>query len=292
MNHEIPSIKKQEAIFNIEIGKYNKALDCFYEALSEQPNDGETLFYISYCFFQLDKHVEGIDFCKQALENGYDEDVCNDLLGKFYMEINCFIEAEKCFLEALRTNSDRAGTLAAYSCLMLKAGYPKKAKPLLYEALRMEPESEEVLHYSYLYFLVKNKKTALNFTLQKYFEIANNDINKLLKAGAARYYAGDYKSAKEAIKQAFLLDPTNKDIYDLLKAVEWNGSIVLLPERIIDRIGGPKILWLFVIISLLILKFLEAYKIFFAVAIIYILLAIYTWGVAIALKINKRKKKE
>ncbi len=292
MNNDISSIKKQEAIHYFQIDKYDRALDCFFEALSQKPNDGEILFFISNCFYQLEKFQEAIDFCTQALSKDYEKATCNDLLGKIYMETNCFIDAQKCFIEALRINPNSAGTLAAYSCLLLKAGYPKKAKTLLNEALRLEPESYEVLHYCYFYFLVRNKKPALKFTLQKYFEVANSDVDKLIKVGYAKYFAGDYKSVKEAIRQAFLLDPTNKYINEFIKVVEWNGSIALLPQRIIDKVGGPKIIWLIMISSLLVLNFLKAYKIFFVVAISYFVLAIYTWVLAIVLKNkNKRERK-
>ncbi len=276
----IKSIKKLEAIHYYQIDKYDRALDCFFETLSEQPNDVEVLFFISNCYFQLDKCEESIDFCRQALAKNYHADLCNDLLGKIYMNTDCFIEAEKCFIEALRIHPNSAETLAAYSCLILKAGYPNKAKELLNKALELKPESKEVLHYSYLYYLSKNNKKALKSTLQVYFEVADKEVDKLVKAGISRYYAGDYKSAKEALGQAFVLDPTNESIHNLLNFFEWNGSIIMLPEKIINRIGGAKVIWLLILISLMLLNSLKEAKLFLVVTIIYVLIAVYI-GLAI-----------
>lgn len=292
MSIEYLNVKRQQAFHYFELHKFKQAIDIFYEVLSEDPNDGEILYYISMCFYQLDILDKSIEFCLQAMENNYDLFYCNKLMGLINNECDKLAEAERYLLEALRIDSNNAGAFAVYSYIMLKAGQEKKAKSLLDEAIRLEPYSGEVLHYAYLYYMVVNQKDNIKSTLARYFESGGNELNKFYKAGMANYYMGNLKSAKEELRQAFLLEPQNKDIYSVLRQVERESSIALIPLRLVDKVGGPAVFWVIMIVSLLILRFLKADKILVAVSSVYILYAIYSWVVVGIFKLIDKKESQ
>jgi len=279
-----------EARHYYELGRYEQALAKLDHLLSISPNDGYILYLRAGCLFYLDRYDEAIDYCNQALTNGFSVTECSYLLGQILMATNRYAEAEECFLAALREDPQRADVMAAYGYLMLKTGYDKKARKLLEEAISVDPSDEVVLHYKFFYHLAKDKRGDQIEVLEKYLQSCDSEVRKLIKIGIMEAGSGNYKAARENFRQAFLLDPTDEHILSLIQDLEKSSSILYFPQRIIERIGGPAVIWLGMVVTLLILLGLGLSKAAGIAAIIYIVICIYSWVVPLLYNVIAKRK--
>lgn len=172
-----------EVLHYLEIGRYPKAKELLTSLLRNDPQNNELLYLMAYSCFCLDQYSEAKEVCKEALINGFSTEKCNSLLGQIHNNLKEYPEAEKCFLEALRINPQNAPVMAAYSNLMLVTGHEEKAVALLQEALRLNPDDNVVLSFSFYHFLAKNKRQEQLKSLEQYMTVSNNEVNKLIKLG-------------------------------------------------------------------------------------------------------------
>lgn len=271
--------------------RYEKSLDKLDQLLSMHPNDSEILYMTANSLFCLNRYDEATEYCRQALTNGFFAVDCYYLLGQIFMEINQYVEAEAHFLEALRNSSERADIMAVYGYLMIKTGHDKKARRLLEEALSIDPSDEVVLQYHFYYHLAKNDRNDQVEALKKYLQTSDSEVRKLIQIGIMEYSNDNYKVARENFRQAFLLDPTNEEILSSLKELEQAASIFYFPQRMIDKIGGPAVVWIGMIIFVLSLRALGFPKAAGIVSVIYIVICVYSWMVPFVYKVIEKCKK-
>ncbi len=266
-----------EAIHYINIGRYEKSIEILFDLLSEDPDSGYYLYLAAKCYYCVDNYSEALKYCAESIEKGYGIEDCKFLMGQIHSEFKNYSLSEECYLEVLRLNSQNAAAFAAYGMLMLKTGHEKKAVKLLDEAMRLDPQNEIVLHYKFMYYLVKDKPKEQLSTLKNYMVYANDEKNKLIKLGIYNMYNQKPKEARENIRQAYLMDPTDNDVLQLLKEVCIDSSIIHLPQRLIQRVGGPVVLWISFIILVVVLRSLKLYTIQMYVVLIYLVIVVYTW---------------
>lgn len=283
----------QEIVHYIAIKRYNLAKDKIFSGLSECPNDGELLYLMSICSCGLDKYDEALDYCKQALENNYSVVECYELLGRINTDLGKYDKAEEYYLEALSIDPQSAQIIACYALVMLKTGFKEKGAKLLEEARRISPDDSEVLKTSFYYYLVNDKKRERLKVLERYLDVSDDEISKLVKVGLNDLYIGNYKSAKENFRQAFVLDPTDNDLLLAIQELEIKTNPFFLPLRLVDKVGGPAVIWVVFILCVIVLSYYKIDKVLMPIAIIYILFAVYTWIAAAIFKIvfrwrNKR----
>ncbi|ACA40466.1 hypothetical protein Bsph_2937 [Lysinibacillus sphaericus C3-41] len=85
------------------------------------------------------------------------------------------------------------------------------------------------------------------------------------------------KEAQEYFRQAFLLNPEDKELYELLEEFELSGHPLLIPNHLVEVVGGTAGIWLIGVViyfSLIGLDFNTAAVLFIKC---YIALALYTW---------------
>lgn len=266
-----------EVYHYIGMKRYQKAMDILMSLLEEKPNDADLLYLRAYCLHKTDCYQEALECCNEALSHGFSIDEGNYLLGKIYMEMNRYVQAEQCFLEALRLNPQAAKVMAIYGYLMLLTGNEKKAERLFDEALRLEPDNEVVLHYRFHYYLAKGKHSEQVQTLGQFIDSSDNEVSKFVKAGLHDLFQKNYKSSRENFRQAFLLEPTNKSILGILEEVDRKSHFLYFPHRVIERMGGPAMLWVSAVVLIGLLRLLNQEEIAGITALVYISIAVYTW---------------
>jgi len=238
------------------------------------------LFLLAVCLYNIDKYEESFKVCEEALRNNYSREECYFLLGINYEALEKYPQSERNFLEALRINPQWAQVVAAYSLLMLRTGNHKKAEELMKEAARLDPNGNEIMDYKLRYYYYVNNKEMHSEALRKYIRDSSDEIKKFLHLSINDLQKKNYKSAKENCKQAFLLDPTNEYILLLLKKLDFQSSKWYMPIVLIEKVGGPAVLWVAMIVTLLILRTLKLYSLMIVVAGIYILLCLYSYVIS------------
>ncbi|MDF2531652.1 MAG: Tetratricopeptide repeat [Clostridia bacterium] len=277
MQHEnTQETKLNEALHYFDIQRYEQALDALYIVLSEAPNDGFALYLAAYCHYYLDNYKEAADYCVESMQQGFGMLECNYLLGRIYMDNDELVKAEQSYIEVLRNNPQHGPALAAYGMLMLKTGHEKKAKELMEEAMRVDPEDTVVLHYKFMYYLFKNKKSEQIIVLQRFINSTGNEVAKLINMGIYNMHNKNYKAARENYRQAFLLNPTDKNLLEILKELDRECNILYLPQRFINKVG-PAVLWISFIALYFVLGLLKLYNIRMVVVMAYLILVLYSW---------------
>lgn len=259
------------------IGRYEIVLEKLSELISYEPNNGAAHYLMANCLFALDKYDDAIECCKEAILNNFSQDKGNYLLGKIYMEIDKYVKAEDCFLASLRINPQNIESMANYGYLMFRTAHEEKALNIFKEALNIDPNNTTLLHYIFLYHLVKNNKNEKLLVLGQYINNSNNEIGNFVHSGLLDLFDNNYKSARENFRQAFLLNPADKNILNILEDIDRDSHILFVPQRIIRKIGGPAVFWIVSIIICQVLYKLKFSSISTIFLILYILLCIYTW---------------
>jgi tetratricopeptide (TPR) repeat protein len=144
------------------------------------------------------------------------------------------------------------------------------------EAMRLDPENAVVLNYQLMFHIFENNKNHQVDTLHRIINSTSSELIKLINLGIYNIHNKNYKTARENFRQAFLLNPTDKDLLATLEDLDKNCSILFLPNRLIDKIGAP-IVWLSFIALIIILGFLNLKTLQGAIALVYVSLALYTW---------------
>lgn len=275
----------QEVFHYIHMARFGQAMEKLVQPLAESPNDGRLLYLLAICEHGLDRNEEALISCREAFQKGFSAEYCNFLLGKICVELKKLVEAEECFLEALRINPRNAEVIANYGFLMLKTGHDQKGAQLLDEALRLEPDNETVLHYNFYRRLESDKRDEQARILEQYLNSSDSEVRKLVNVGLSDWFAGDYRSARENFRQAFLLDPTNAGILSILREVARQSHILFLPHRLVDKIGGPAVVWVIFVASVLIMGRLGWYIGVAVVVMLYLFYVAYSWAAPVIYKI-------
>jgi len=273
--YEEPSIEVINHYFNI--GKYPQVIELINEELQDNIENSGLWYMLAYSNYAINEFDEAEEQFHEAMRLGFDEELIFYFLGHLYMETERWQEAEKAFLESLRLNPNNAETHASYAVLMKQTGYRNKSKLLINKALELDPENSYVLRRNFILQGVHGSKEQQILALEQYMNSADSEVAKLLHLGINASFRNNEKEAKEYYRQAFLLNPEDQTLLSILEEMEITTHPLLAPNRFMERLGGPSIMWLvgigltFLLIALgfdsLAMLFLKCY----------VVLALYTW---------------
>ena len=265
----------QEIYHYYEMDRYEVTIQKIDEYLSYDPMDGARIFLKADCCFRLERYQEAKDICIQAITNHYSLAECYFLLGNIEMRLGYYSSAENYYIDALQYNPNAANVIAKYSFLMLKTNHLEKAKKLLQEAIRIDPLDETVNQIRFLTSIYKNNKKAITSSLEKFMVVGKNEIVKYMNLGIMELNNNNYRVARENFRQAFLLNPTNKDICSQLEELEEISSPLYFPQRMIEKMGGSIMVSVLAIILVFIYKLLHFNIGVFIIGICYLFIWIY-----------------
>ena len=273
--YEEPSFEVIEHYF--DIGKYTQVIELINEELPDHFENSRLWYMLGYSNYAINEFDEAEEQFHEAIRLGYDEDIIFYFLGHLYMQTERWQEAEEAFLEALRLNPNDAETHAAYAVLMKKTGYRKKAKLLINKALELDPENSYVLRINFILEGVHGNKEQQILALEQYMNSADSEMAKLLHLGINASFRNNEKEAKEYYRQAFLLNPEDQTLLSILEEMEITAHPLLAPNRFIERLGGPAIIWLVGIGMTFLLLAIGVDNIAMVFLQCYVVLALYTW---------------
>lgn len=271
------SSRLTEAEHYIDLGRADKAQEILLKVLAEEPGNSLALYLLAVSQYHLEQNDEAMLTCLEGLKHGGLREDFHCLLGRIYFALGCLPEAEESFLESLKINPNNPGVIANYGYLMLRTGHEKKAARLMEEALRIDPEDPVVLHYAFYFYLAKDKRHEEMDALSDYIQYSSDEIGTLVKAGTANAVRGRRREARENFRQAYLLDPTNNDLLDVLKGYDEEFHLLYLPHRIFRKLGGPIAVWAEFIALIAALNYLKLYALAGYIGVAYFVLCIYTW---------------
>lgn len=271
--------KLLEANHLTSINRFERANEILFDLLSENPDSDDIPLLIGINYFSLSKYEEAKKFVENSLASGYEACNSHALLGLIEMRLNKFAQAETHFLESLQINPQNPQTIAHYSSLMFLTNHQEKGRKLLEEARRIDPEDEVVLHYWYLYALLNEEKTLQTDTLHEIINSDEDEYVKLINILQHNLSISNYKEAYNVARDAYLMNPSDDSLLDLLKNLKIQNCPFMMPIRMIDRLGGGMVVWGGVVALLFVLIWLNYDNAILYVAVFYMGLCVYSWVV-------------
>lgn len=272
---ETATINEIEHYFNLQ--RYETVIALATEALGENPENGSLWYLLGYSHYCLDHYDTAEQQLFEALRLGFDEAIIFNLLGNLYLITERWQKSEEMFLETLRLNPNDAVTHASYALLMKKTGNKKKAKLLIKRALELDPENPQVLRLHYiLEGVIKGSKEQI-LALDQYINSNDSEYAKLIQLGKNAAFRKDVKEAKEHFRQAFLLKPEDENLLKILEEFEIASHPLLAPNRLVERLGGPAVLWAIGIGMIFLLIFLDFENLGILWIKCYMVFVLYTW---------------
>lgn len=280
-----------QAAHYMAIHRFEQARQLYRQLLAEAPTDPELLKAMAWCQYKLKAYPDSVETARQALAYGdADDPGLLALLGHCEMAQGNAAAAERHFLAVLRQAPTDAQTMAYYALLLLKNGQEQKAGRVLQEALRLAPEHEAVLHVRYLFQLAKGRASAQVEALEQYIIHGSDEVHKLVTLARSALYRGRMREAKEYVRQAFLLDPTNSGLLSFLRSLEQDTHPLRYPMVLINRIGGPGVVWLAAVLMMAGSALLGYTQVTLWVSVAYLALVLYTWLVPLILRLYYRRR--
>lgn len=261
----------------LEMDRYDEAIKHIETLLKMNPEDPTGHYYFAVVHLSKEQYEEARRYCENALKFGYDSEACFHLIGTTFREQKNYKEAEQAYLRALKTNPESAEVHASYGYLMLLTGFDDKALNLLEKALELDSTSPTVNQYILKYYFAKSDVKKQHQAIQQVMEDASSEVQKLVNLAVFHELQGDVKEARELYRQAFLLDPQNKDLLEVLEFVDESAHPIYAPHRAMNKIGGPGVVWVIVMAIIFITYYMSLYGVAIGFVIIYLLFCIYTW---------------
>jgi len=272
----------------MDMRRYAQASELIGQALANEPEEARYYYLLGFCSYQLDDYSAADEYLQKALALGYNPEPIYEIYGDLYTEQGEWIKAEQAYLDVLRLNPNDARVHAAYAYLLKKIGHPEKADRLMQMALQIDPEEPGVVRYRHLFGLANDDRLEQIRALEQYMQVADNELSKEVQLGLNSLFRNKTKAARVHFRNAYLMDPTNFQLAEVLNDLDQVRHLMLLPVRAIQRMGGPAVFWVVGIGSIYGTRALGWDQATYVVLIVYITWVVYSWLVTPLLKlINK-----
>lgn len=289
--HEPSANALAQARYYLSIRRFPQARRLLEELLAAEPRSPELLFLLAVCEYHLEHYDVAAQLCAQVRAYGDPDDPrAEALLGRIALHQDDYPTAERHLLAALRMDPQDASTMALYAQVLLRAGHEQKARKVLDEALRLDPDDEIVLQVRYLFHQAKGQLQGELEALEGYMIHGSNEVNKLLTAARTAIFRGRHREARERVREAFLLDPTDQRLLQILRQMEVDSHPLLAPLRWMDRVGGPGAVWIGGMVIAFGSRALGWTAFAAGFALCYLLFALYSWVVPPLLRRYYRKR--
>ncbi|MGR6906978.1 tetratricopeptide repeat protein [Lysinibacillus capsici] len=277
LNENYEEISFELIEYYVKINKFAKTIELVHEQLADHIENSRLWFILGYSHLALREYDQSEEELKEALRLGYSEELVYYTLGHIYLETGRWKRAEEVFLKSLRSNPNNEEVLADYALLMKIMGHRIKARRLINKARELAPENDYVVRRHFILEGINSSKKQRVLALEQYMNSNDSELYKLLNLGAHAIFHNKEKEAQEYFRQAFLLNPEDKKIFSLLEDFELEGHPLLIPNRLVERVGGPAVVWLIgivIYISLIVLEFNSTATLFIQCFFVF---GLYTW---------------
>lgn len=251
-------------------GHYKHAIEVFYKALEEDNNSTELLLEIADLYYKMNNEEKTLSYIEQILDRNPEHIEAMRLLEQIFIDKGALPEAEQTakniycishkindlvrifkllnmqgkYDEIFEYNIEASNSLIYLE--QAKALYNKKdlekAEELLFKALELDPDNQNVLLTLGQVYYAQNKKDKCIELLNKLSD-DNQNPEFLNFCGAVESYQGNFKAAKDFVLNAIKLDPKNDEYYFNLANIYfkqgdttfakqyYNHAIALKPEN-------------------------------------------------------------
>lgn len=257
-------------------------------ALAENPDHGETLYLLAYCFNAKNDTEEALKYIGKAIALQPDNDLNYYLFSRILFEADRLPEAQEKIDQAIHLNPFDADYFGVASLIRLNRKEYQAALDKANEGLKIDPENQTCLNSRSTALVKLNKKTEAFSTIQTALEKDPENSYTHANYGWGLLEKGNHKKALEHFRESLKLKPDNEyaqsGMVQALKAKYWIYRMFLKYAFWIGNMKG-KLQWVLIIGFYLGIRLLstiaqqspELKKIILPVIILYSVFAISTW---------------
>lgn len=257
-----------------DIERWEQALRVIESLLSLDINNYNYHFNRARVLYALDQYDDALDELHNAVELGY-TGIQHNFEAMIHWRKRDFFKADECFIRSVEENPNDAHVYSCYADFMMFTGCIDKANLLIDKALELEPSNSTANFLKLLFQSTTNKKNFETFFNERLMEISNEEVDKLFHLGFNEYLSKKYKPAKDLMRQAFTLEPTNKRLSWMMHVLEYKTSNFYMPNRILEMTGGHIVWWMIFIVQVLVLRYFKYYTAAWCISFAFILIFLY-----------------
>lgn len=262
----------------LEIGQPERTLELLAGSAGDGL-EGEVFWLLrSQALYELDRYAEASEAARAGLARSPDSSGMLYLLSNAEAERGNLAGAEEALLAALRIAPDSAEYLARYGVLVARGGQFDKAERLLQRAAALEPDSADVARARAICAFLRGDDRAMARESKAYLASRPDDQYAHYLVGQALLQRRDLGGADRHLRAAARINPSNHEIVAEARDVVWRTHPLLWPLRPFVRLGTLKV-WLGFVASVLALQALGLSAVAGVLAILYVLMCVYSWVV-------------
>lgn len=251
-------------------GHYKRAIEVFYKALEEDNNSTELMLEIASLYYKIQNEEKALNYIEQILNKNPEHLEALKLLKQIFIDKKALAEAEQTAKNIYCISHKTSDLVQIFRLLNIQGKFNEifeynietptsdiyleqaralyyqkqldKAETLLYKALEIDPDNQNLLLLLGQIFYAQNKKEECIDLLNK---LSENDENpELLNfCGAVENYLGNFKAARDFVLKAIKIDSKNDEYYFNLANIYfkqgdttfakqyYNHAIALKPEN-------------------------------------------------------------
>ena len=221
-------------------GYYKHAIEVFYKALEEDNNSTELLLEIADLYYKIHNEERALSYIEQILDKNPEHIEALKLLEQVFTDKNALPEAEQTAKNIYCISHNINDLIRIFKLLNMQGKYDEifeynietpnslvyleqakalynkkeleKSEELLFKALELEPDNQDILLTLGQVYYAQNKKDKCIELLNKLSE--DNENPELLNfCGAVESYQGNFKAARNFVLSAIKLNPKNDEYY-------------------------------------------------------------------------------
>ncbi|PTX93175.1 hypothetical protein DB345_16230 [Spartobacteria bacterium LR76] len=216
----------QRGLIFIQQGRYRDAEKYLREALSSDPNNPATLYYLALCELNQGRPGEARETIERALAMGPEVDGFHALRALCLLQMGKLDEAMASANEAVRLGPDSDFAFVAMASIHLAKKRWFEAETAARKALDLNPENSNASNILTTALRMQNRleesADRVAYSLQQDPENPDNHVS----AGWTALHQGKVKKAEEHFLEALRLEPGNDQAKDGLKEAFKSRSII------------------------------------------------------------------
>ncbi len=263
----------------VDIKRYADARRLLARALQQNPDDVESLYLAGRVELESDDRAKARGFVSDALARAPEHHGARLLLFRIQLEERAYPQAEEVILGLLREFPQDGNLYALYARLMLETLHLEKARALLDESLRLEPEAPLGRCLDILLRVIEGEERD-----------AEQRLGRLVAEDPEAYHVawicisvftsrGRYRDAFAIARELLKVNPNDRELIDTLVQLRVQSHWSMLPLWPFARFGwgGSAVIWVLAVGASTLVRRFASPEAAGSVAIVCMAYILYSW---------------
>ncbi len=274
----------------ISVDRIEEAIRLCNSELYNDPENEELLYYLAYGLYRQNKIADAESTTRKLLTLYPDSYLALHIGFTVLKARQKFSDAELLIIQLIKNYPRKPDLYAQYANLLIQNFQFEKAKELIHEGYRLNPQNPEVLIADCLYFLTQGKIPQKS--LSELVQLHPEQVNTCIILANTLIEKGKYSEAFKIYRELFTVYPNNQEIKNALIPLKVSAhplNWILYPLNRFEPIGSL-VTWVIAIGAIYSLNALGREDLASALSFIWLAYVIYSWTIPTFLKSWYKKR--